>query len=337
VSTLEEALEVVVRQPANSCFAAGFNECGGVSVGGGLGGGGGLQPPVTHTVLWPIDRLRVSDDTEVASWFADFGVTPPAELMDAVQAAELEGYELLLLRLPAGEGLRTSAALRISSDEESAGVVPMLSPRTDAEVSLTVIADRRYGPVGQPVATIEEKALDWSWDSSMSNYDALAGQAIAEGWLAEAAEPLSPYAFDRLIAFAESDPTASGYDADADAATAAQADVDALRLGLDAGSTWVTRLVTRVPASGFEVPLTLSPVDSPIAIDRDLVPANETGTIPNCELENGCGDGFIDEGMGDADGDFGCRASGRSTGVGWGLVLVLGLALRVRRRLLLSA
>ncbi|MBL8744345.1 MAG: hypothetical protein JNK04_24730, partial [Myxococcales bacterium] len=339
VTTIDQAVAVFVRQPPNDCFVPQqdcFGELdGGASVGAGAGGGVGGAAPYAPPVSWPLEMTPAADAGVVGAWFDDLGVIMPAALTEAVEGAELEGYGFLLVRLPAQEGLQTSAAIRITTAGPRPEAVPMLAPRTDASIELSVIGGRRYTVTGEAVGIIEESELEWSWDFLKSNYDPLAGEAIDAGWLAEAGEPMSPYMFDPLFAFVASDPAGGGYDiAQGDPLGSAHADVDALRLGLDAGSTWITRLSTRVPPSGLPAELGLSPVDSFDRIDRDLTPTKETGTIPSCEPASDACD-FEDEVIGDDFEESGCSASGSplfGTAAAW-LLAGLGIGLARRRRL----
>jgi hypothetical protein len=335
VTMFDLSLDVVVRQPPNSCFiSSGFNGCDGVSVGG-AGGSPGTEFLVADPVVAPISSNSLASFADLDAWLAGFGVTPPTDMYETFQAAEAAGYGFLVVELPPSNDLSTSPAVRITSSEASEAV-PMLSLRPNAEVKLTLIGDRRFALAGQAVTVIEEKDLEWSWTTMQSSYDLLAEEAIAAGWLAEAGEPLSPYAFDKLIELATIAPEGSGYDlAELGPVAAATADAEALRVGLNAGSTWVTRLTTRVPAAGFPVELELLPVSSLGVVDRDLMPATETGAIPDCDDQsNGCGHDFIEEEMGHKDEDFGSCAAGASAagGSGWLLLAAAALGLAGRKR-----
>jgi MYXO-CTERM domain-containing protein len=340
VSTFDQALAVSVRQPANSCFMPQVIRCGstgvlGESVGGGVGGSSGTVFPVADLVAWPTDWAGPGDVADVDAFFAGFAVTPPEELMAAMQAAGSAGYGFVMLELPAGSGPMTSPAVRITSSQPS-DVLPMLAPRPTAEIRLNLIGGDRFELAEHPTDIIEEQDLDWDWNALQSNYDAVAGEARDAGWLVEAGEPLSPYAFDSLHELVSLDPLNSGYPSQSDAVAAAQADAGALLNGLSIGSTWVTRLSTRVPAGGFELELALAPLDSLDIIDRELTPASESGLIPDCDSDVDCGmmpDDSDLMGSGSDEND-GCSASPAGHGAGWLLaVLVLGLTTR-RRRLL---
>jgi hypothetical protein len=261
-------------------------------------------------------------------------------LVPALQGAELDGYAFLVLRLPPASGLASSAVVRVTSEGAAAQVVPMLSPHgPDASVNLTVIGDRRYEPAAAPAVVIEENEIAWDWTAMSSDYEGTAAQAIAGGWLVNAGEPLSPYAFDRVLALVSNDPYSSGYGLDgSDPAAAATADIEALRAGLATGSTWVTRLTTRIPSAGFTEGLALTPVDALEIVDRDLTPGIENGPIPSCEgQQGGCGEDFMEDDMGDMDGDdsdMGCASSGRAPGPrSWLVLVAAAFALARRRRL----
>lgn len=332
INMFDLALGVVVRQPLNNCFIS-SNECSGVSVGGGVGGSPGTIAPVADGVGTPASISGVSTLPDLEVWLAGFGVNPDADVVASFQAADAAGYGFVMVELDELVGLASSPALRITSGAVD-GVVPVLAPSPDAEINLTLIGERRFVVTAQPVVTIEEKDLEWSWTTMESNYYPLAGDAIAAGWLSEAGEPLSPYAFDGLIELAGVDPTQSGYAlAGLDTVAAAQADADALRAGLKAGSTWVSRLTTRVPAVGLPLELRLEPMDSISVVDRDLTPATETGAIPSCENDSGgCGDDFIGDDMDMGDDVVDCSATRAPTTGRSPLLLLAALLLGLARK-----
>jgi len=334
VNTFDAALEVTVRQPMNSCFIT-DPSCGGGEVGSGAFGEGSIEPRADE-VSAPSEMAAVVDDLELKAWLEERGFALPANLAPTFQGAALEGYGFLVLRLPAAGGSVSSAAVRVTSEGSAAEVVPMLSlPGAGASVNLTVIGNRRYQPTTAPIVELDESDLVWDWTLMTSNYQALEEEVTSDGWLAKAGEPLSPYAFDHLLELANSDPYASGYGLDgSEPAAAAAADAEALRAGLSAGSTWVTRLTTRIPSAGLTEGLALSSLNELSSVDRALLPASETGEVPSCGANSGSCD-FMEGDMGMGDEDSGCATSGRPHGreQAW-LALAAALVLARKRRLL---
>lgn len=301
---LETNTAVQIFAPQTSCPSGGCPSENGGFLGAGGASSDGSDPDVeilAEEVVGPYDTVQLSSDDPAAltQWLDDHGYSIPADLQPVIDDYVAEGFDFLALRLVPGEGVAAMRPVAITTPGAGPALpLRMVAAGTGAvtPITLWVIGEGRYEPQNFPSFLLRESDLVWNWDEQRSNYSELKQQQFdrldGHGWLVEAAEPLSPFAFDQLLYVASTDPEGSGY-ADADGQNAfanAEADLALLVEGTDPASRWITRLSANLTRPALTDDLLLQASGNQSTVNRSLFITNAIGTVPPCPPPPVCGD-----------------------------------------------
>lgn len=237
-------------------------------------------------------QLHASDPGALEAWLAEHDYVIPDDIAPVIGAYVSEGFDFLAMRLAPGAGTRAMRPVRVTVPGASFSLpLRMVAAGTGAvtPITLWVIGEGRYEPVGMPWFTIDPAAILWNWESSSSNYAALRHAAVADsggmGWLIEAAEPLYLSSLRAPIeAVLMSDPSSSGYATLGGPSAADLADEDILTLaggGFD-GGYWVTRLHGELSRAALAADLVVSASLDQSTLQRRFRAKVAVGAPPGC-------------------------------------------------------
>ena len=306
-------------------------------------------------------QLHATDSKALEKWLADNGFEIPADVKPTIAEYVSEHFDFLAMKLLPNQGIQAMRPVRITSPGASLSMpLRMAAIGTGVTVGITiwVVSDGRYEPQNYPFFRIDDAALVWDWQTSLSNYAQLRADAAAKlggkGWEIESSLTLNqqtignvilsggqPYVGASAANAAEDYLPVPGTDAGAPAETAEQvrtADVAALFAGMSVPNVRVTRMRSDISHAAMTTDLVLqaSADQSEISNVHNVTASiNET-----CTLYDGCdakGTGTLAEAQTSAaasGGGCGVITPGRTTGVAAALLLGgLGLvASRLLRR-----
>jgi hypothetical protein len=256
---------------SNEAFAPGASNAG---------GGSGVQV-ISQSVVGPYDTvtLHSTDPNALYAWLNANSYDVPDSMRPIIDAYVAANFDFIALRLAPGQGVQAMQPVRVVTP--GAGLtlpLRMVSAGVGAQVGITlyVIGEGRYEAQNFPNAVIEDSQLVWLHAQSRSNYTELSQQLMSgdsgRTWLSEFSTHVDvngpqqcsynyggyPYGSASVSTLAQlyfqtcaCTQTTYAPDGAASGGCTGYDDLDVASVGLDAGSTWVTRMRANLPSDAL--------------------------------------------------------------------------------------
>ncbi len=171
--------------------------CGGAQFSTGAGassGGNASAPTVTVTKAENVGpyatvQLHSTDSSALDNWLAQNGFNIPSDVVPIINQYVSEGFDFLAMKLLPNQGVQAMRPVRVTTKGGSLSLpLRMAAVGTGTTVGITiwVVSDGRYEPANFPFFHIEDSALIWDFNTSLSNYTTLRAQNEAtlggKGW-----------------------------------------------------------------------------------------------------------------------------------------------------------
>ena len=286
-----------------------FCPSGGIGCGASVSDSGDAQPDpdgVTvfdESVVGPYETVTIGaeDPEALYNWLTSNGYDVPAATLPAIEHYVEQQSVFVVLRLAPGENVNAMEPVRVRYPGYMATFpleMVVVGAKGLLSLSLWVIAEQRYEARNYGTISIDVDDLAWDWATNTSNYAEVFDDTVEQGgsraWVVEYADM-----FDTI---------ARPFDA-SDDWTAAVASIP---------NAYITRLRTRVLVDHIDQDLELSPSADSSNVSNLLIAPNDVNRPEDvdCNAEGGCASGSS-------------RAGGAASA---GLIMLMGLALVMRRR-----
>jgi hypothetical protein len=150
-------------------------------------GAGGAPPPVTVTKQENVGpyatvQLHAADSSALDTWLTENGFVIPDDVTPVLEEYVAEGFDFLAMKLLPDQGVQAMRPVRVTSPGAGFSLplrMAAIGTGTTVGITIWVVSDGRYEPQNFPFFHIDDSALVWDWQTSLSNYTTLRTQQEA--------------------------------------------------------------------------------------------------------------------------------------------------------------